>query len=461
MMMDLNGKRILIIGAARQGQALARFLASHGAEVTLNDKQTDEQLARAKSSLQDLDIRWISGGHPIAALENMDLVCLSGGVPLTNPLIVEANSRGIAISNDTQIFMEHVPARVIGITGSAGKTTTTTLVGRMAKEAITGEVKAWVGGNIGNPLISDVDRMKKDDLVVMEVSSFQLEQMTISPAIGAVLNITPNHLDRHGTMEAYTAAKARLLAFQSTTDIAILNRDDAGSRGLAPFCKGRIYTFGMDQDGTTNPQTFVSNHRVYFAEHGHATQLLDVADIQLRGEHNLMNVLAACAIACAAGFDTRAIQCGIQDFSGVPHRLQFIRDYQGAKWYNDSIATTPERSMAAIRSFTEPIILLAGGRDKDLFWADFARMVHQRVFHLILFGEAVEKIKTAIDRVSIGSNLVSMDTCDSLHEAVGIAAKYARSGYVVLLSPGGTSFDEFLDFEKRGEAFSQWVQELS
>ncbi|MBA4419910.1 MAG: UDP-N-acetylmuramoyl-L-alanine--D-glutamate ligase [Anaerolinea sp.] len=461
MMMDWKGKRVLIIGAARQGQALARFLAGHGATVTLNDKQTDEQLARVKSSLQDVDIHWISGGHPVSALQNIDLVCLSGGVPLTNPLVVEANKLGIAISNDTQIFMEHVPAQVIGITGSAGKTTTTTLVGRMAKEAVTGKVNAWIGGNIGNPLIADVDRMKKDDLVIMEVSSFQLEQMTISPAIGAVLNITPNHLDRHGTMEAYTALKARLLAFQTPEDIAILNRDDAGSSGLAPSCKGRIYTFGMEQDGSTNPQTFVSNHRIYFAEHGHAIQLLDVADIQLRGEHNLMNVLAACAIACAAGFDTRAIQCGIQDFTGVPHRMQFIRDYHGAKWYNDSIATTPERSMAAIRSFSEPIVLLAGGRDKDLLWVDFARLVHQRVFHLVLFGEAAGKIKTAIDKVNIGSNVVTIDMCGSLQEAVGIAANYARSGYVVLLSPGGTSFDEFLDFEKRGEAFSQWVQELS
>lgn len=459
-MTEWKGKRVLIIGAARQGQALARFLCSRDAIVTLNDKQPAEKLVSAQTALKDLQIQWITGSHPLKALDSIDLVCLSGGIPLTNPLVLEAVSSGIPISNDTQIFMEEVPCPVIGITGSAGKTTTTTLVGRIAKAELTALRTAWVGGNIGNPLISDLDRMKKDDLVIMEVSSFQLEQMTVSPHIAAVLNITPNHLDRHGTMEAYTAAKAHILAFQNGNDIAVLNRDDQGSIQLSGKCKGSIYTFGMSDPGKSSPATYIKEHQVCYFSDGKVTPLLDVADISLRGEHNLMNVLAACAIACAAGLSANSIKSGIADFSGVPHRLQFVREYHGARWYNDSIATAPERTMAAIRSFSEPIILLAGGRDKDLPWQDFAALAHQRVKHVVLFGEASEKILTALNSYNGESHIVSIDRCKSLHEAIEIAAVYSKPGYVVLLSPGGTSFDEFLDFEQRGEAFSQWVQQL-
>jgi UDP-N-acetylmuramoylalanine--D-glutamate ligase len=220
-------------------------------------------------------------------------------------------------------------------------------------------------------------------------------------------------------------------------------------------------TFGMQRSAAANRQTFISNHRVYFSDQKSALALVDVADIQLRGEHNIMNVLAACAIAVAAGWDQAAIRAGVVDFTGVPHRLQFVRDYRGAKWYNDSIATAPERSMAALRSFTEPIILLAGGRDKDLPWQDFARLAHQRVTHIILFGEAGPKIQAALESEKTDSAIKTLDVTARLEEAVEKAASYAQTGYVVLLSPGGTSFDEFLDFEKRGEAFTQWVQQLS
>lgn len=455
-----NGKHVLILGAARQGQALTRFLCSRGAIVTLNDKQPDAKLTSAKAALKDLNIRWITGGHPLDALESIELVCLSGGIPLANPLVIEAVRCGIPVSNDTQIFMQEVPCQVIGITGSAGKTTTTTLVGRIATAGLASPRTAWIGGNIGNPLISDLDRMRKGDLVIMEVSSFQLEQMTSSPHLAAVLNITPNHLDRHGTMEAYTAAKARILAFQNINDIAILNREDQGSIGLASSCKGSIVTFGLTAPESDNPATFIQEHQVCYSAGGKVTPLMDVADVSLRGEHNLMNVLAACAIASAAGFSSDAIKNGISDFSGVPHRLQFVREYHGARWYNDSIATAPERTMAAIRSFSEPIILLAGGRDKDLPWQEFATLAHQRVTHLILFGEAAGRILEVLSSYPGTSNIVTIDKCTSLHDAVEIAAVHAKAGYVVLLSPGGTSFDEFLDFEQRGEVFSKWVQQL-
>ncbi len=240
-----NGKRVLILGAARQGLALARWLSIHGAHVTLSDMHSADDLRIARQSLAEFQIDWALGGHPLALLDSIDVLCLSGGVPLTLPIVAEAVKRGIPLSNDLQIFMEVCPCRTIGITGSAGKTTTTTLVGQMAKNCY-GD-KAYVGGNIGDPLINYVDDMKSDDIAILELSSFQLEQMTISPNIAAILNITPNHLDRHGTMEAYTAAKARLLDFQSDQDIAVLGKDDKGAWDLRDRVKGKLFTFSLHE----------------------------------------------------------------------------------------------------------------------------------------------------------------------------------------------------------------------
>ena len=221
-MTDWTGKRVLILGAARQGQALARWLARHGARVTLSDKRSEADLEPARQALADLPIEWAPGGHPLELLDKTDVLCLSGGIPLTLPIVAEAQKRGIPLSNDTQIFMEVAPCKTVGITGSAGKTTTTALLGKMAKASYAERPeRVLVGGNIGDPLINYVDEMQSDDLAILEISSFQLDQMSISPNVAAILNVTPNHLDRHGTMEAYTAAKARILEFQSKEDVAI------------------------------------------------------------------------------------------------------------------------------------------------------------------------------------------------------------------------------------------------
>jgi len=242
-MTDWNGKRVLILGAARQGIALAHWLARHGARVTLSDSRQMDELAPARAALADTNVEWAAGGHPLELLDHTDVLCPSGGVPLILPIVQEAMRRGIPLSNDTQIFMEVAPCRTVGITGSAGKTTTTTLVGNMAK--ITMGKRAYVGGNIGDPLINYVDDMRNDDLAILEISSFQLDQMNASPNISAILNITPNHLDRHGTMEAYTNAKARILDFQTDKDIAILSRDDRGAWSRRDKVKGKLFTFSL------------------------------------------------------------------------------------------------------------------------------------------------------------------------------------------------------------------------
>jgi UDP-N-acetylmuramoylalanine--D-glutamate ligase len=414
------------------------------------------------------------------------LVFISGGVPYDLPIVREAKSRGIEISNDSQLFLEECPCRVIGITGSAGKTTTTTLVGLIARAAIgelslqtdvkeveeqderlglTPDSTVWVGGNIGSPLLSVVDQMEPNDLAVMELSSFQLEVMSRSPHIAGILNITPNHLDRHKTMEAYSAAKARILQFQTEQDIAVLNEDDPITWNLSEKTHGRLVTFGKRASSGVNDNVYSDEHtnsiKIKFQSADGQTELKVIGcdEIPLRGAHNFQNVLAACAIAWAAELSVSAMSAGISQFEGIPHRLEFIRKFGGGDWYNDSIATAPERAVAAIKSFSEPLILLAGGKDKDLPWDGFATLVRQRVKLLILFGEASGIISAALERDENDSETVIV-YCAGLKEAVLVAANKVSEGDIVLLSPGGTSFDEFHDFEDRGEAFRKWVLEL-
>ena len=396
-------------------------------------------------------------------LDGADLLCPSGGVPLTLPLVVEAQRVAFRYRTTRRFLWRSAPCKVIGITGSAGKTTTTTLLGRMAQQTAGSSYRrAWVGGNIGSPLITEVDEMQANDLAVMELSSFQLEIMTRSPQVAAVLNLTPNHLDRHGSMQAYAAAKAHILAFQSPEDVAVLGRDDPGAWSLAEMARGRILSFGLSDLPGGQDGVFLREHAIYLREEARPVErrLLSSWDIALRGEHNLLNVMAACAIAAAAGFPDEAMLAGVRGFAGVPHRLEFVRSWGGADWYNDSIATAPERAIAAIRSFDEPLVLLAGGRDKNLPWDAFAELVRRRVDRLVVFGEAAEVILKAMATASNGSDLLSVKRCSGLREAVQAAAQIVMPGDVVLLSPGGTSFDEFKDFEERGECFAQWVKEL-
>ncbi|NOT05416.1 MAG: UDP-N-acetylmuramoyl-L-alanine--D-glutamate ligase [Anaerolineales bacterium] len=472
-MKNWTNTHTLILGAARQGLALARWLSRHGSHVTLSDSRSVDELASARASLADTNVEWAVGGHPLELLNNTDVLCLSGGVPLTLPIVVEAVKRGIPLSNDTQIFMEVVPCKTIGITGSAGKTTTTTLVGEMANldygrqtvdranpPSTVHRPRSFVGGNIGDPLINYVDDMKADDLAILELSSFQLEQMTISPNIAAILNITPNHLDRHGTMEAYTNAKARILDFQTPQDTAILGHDDKGAWSLRNKVKGKLLTFSLHDLDEGLSGAYLHDGLLNLRDGNAYLPLILREKIQLRGDHNVANVLAAFTIGHAAGFKLDDMLEAVEEFRGVPHRLELVRELHGVRWYNDSIATAPERSMAAIHAFDEPIVLLLGGRDKNLPWEDIAKLIHKRVDHVVVFGEAAELIQKAVSTVG-GERGVDLHRVNDLKEAVLKAAEIASAGDVVLLSPGGTSYDEFKDFAERGETFRKWVLKLS
>lgn len=449
---------MVILGLARQGMALARFLVECGAQVTVSDVQDESALANRLEELSDLPIRTALGGHPKRLLEGTDLLCISGGVPLDIPIVVEARKRGIPLSNDAQLFVERCPAPVIGITGSAGKTTTTALVGEMCRAA---GFPTWVGGNIGNPLIVDLDRIEPGDCVVMELSSFQLELMTTSPHVAAVLNLTPNHLDRHKTMESYIAAKRNIIAHQGPEDYAVLGFDDANARALALDTEARLAFFSGGAE--VDQGAYKTNGELALRLDGVDEVICQRDEVQLRGHHNLLNVLAACTISGLVGVPLDAMREAIRAFTGVEHRLELVREVGGVAYYDDSIATAPERVVAALRSFEEPIVLLAGGRDKDLPWEEFADEAVARVRHLITFGEAGEMIAQKVEaRLSQGNDggLEDITRTSTLESAVEAAARVARAGDVVLLSPGGTSFDAFQDFAERGDRFEELVKEL-
>ncbi|MBN1286861.1 MAG: UDP-N-acetylmuramoyl-L-alanine--D-glutamate ligase [Anaerolineae bacterium] len=461
MVTEVAGKRVVVVGLGRQGRAAAQWLAAVGAHVTVTDQRDAGALAQPMAALElaGAPVEYALGGHPLGLLDRADLVCISGGVPLDSPFVVEARARSIPVTNDAQLFIERCPARTIGITGSAGKTTTTSLVGAMCYT--TGR-QTWVGGNIGHVLLDELANIGPDDWVVMELSSFQLDVMTVSPNVAAVLNVTPNHLDRHGSMAAYIAAKAHILMHQRVGDAAVLGCDDPGAKSMAAYAQSAIWWFGIC--ATTRLGAYLDGDDLMLALPGAgAVVVCSRGDIQLRGEHNLLNVLAACAIGGAAGVPVEAMRATIPKFTAVPHRLESVATVDGALWVNDSIATAPERVIAALRSYDAPIILLAGGRDKNLPWQAFAREVVERVRRLICFGEAGPMILRHVSFAAMqqSGQLEAFDVVADLENAVARAADLAQPGEVVLLSPGGTSFDAYRDFEERGAHFRELVGRLA
>ena len=378
-------------------------------------------------------------------------------MPLELPIVRAAQARGIPLTNDAQLFLERCPAPVIGITGSAGKTTTTTLTGEIVKRA---GYRTWVGGNIGEVLLDVLPTIRPTDRVVMELSSFQLDLMTVSPDVAAVLNITPNHLDRHGTMEAYAHAKANILRHQhEPSNVAVLGRDDAGSRALADVVNGKLIWFSaqeMVEDGA-----FLAGQRLVVAGRCSPDRKPHVigerGEILLRGDHNVLNVLAACAITGSLAVRPDVMMAAVREFRGVAHRLEIVRAAKGVTWVNDSIATAPERVIAALNSFSEPIVLLLGGRDKKLPWDEMMALALSKCRKIIAFGEAAGMVVETARQAKATRRVKRVETLD---EAVSAAAKAARPGDVVLLSPGATSYDAYVDFAARGEHFRTLVNDL-
>jgi UDP-N-acetylmuramoylalanine--D-glutamate ligase len=461
MKRNWQGKKVIVIGAARQGLAASHYLAGKLANVFLTDSRPFSEIGNIADQFTNLSVELHLGGHPIEILNGADIVCVSGGVPLTIPFIQEAQKRGIPFTNDSQLFMEEVNAKVIGITGSAGKTTTTVLTGEIAKAAVEPKSNVWVGGNIGFPLIEHLDEIKPQDWVVHEFSSFQLEQMTISPHIAVVTNITPNHLDRHKTMEAYTTSKVRILDYQTCQDFAVLNRDDSGSYNLCEKVAGSLLTFGFNKPDGKNQGIFIDKEYFTLYDGHDEKKLMATSTLQLSGRHNIANAMAACTACIAAGFSYEAMRAGINSVKGISHRLELVGECNGVRWINDSIATAPERVMAAMRAIEGPLVMLLGGRDKDLPWDDLASLIHERHPKVVLFGEAGGLVFKALKNYEGNYPSYPIFQVETLDEAVKKAAEIAKKGDSILLSPGGTSYDAYHNFEERGDHFRTLVKAMT
>lgn len=462
MMKTFADRRVTILGLGREGMALTRFMAKRGAQVIVSDRRGLADLADEIGQLAGLPVTCVLRDHPEDILET-DILFVSPGIPRSVPIVRAAEARGVPVSSLTELFFELCRAPIVGITGSAGKTTTTTLIGEMLKT--DRRRKTWVGGNIGRPLIEEVDDIRAGDWVVLELSSFQLEHLHRSPHVAVVTNVRPNHLDRHGTFEAYRDAKANILRHQSADDVAVLNWDDPETRALAELAPGRVLWFSRRE---AVPQgAFVRDEMIVVRDGERLVKVCSLAEIGLPGEHNIENVLAAVTVAHAVGVKPGTMARVIRSFRGVEHRLELVRVIDGVRWVNDSIATSPDRTIAALRAFPEDagrIILLAGGRDKHLPLDELAREIVVRVKYLVLFGEMAPKIEAAVKQAMLQANgtgrRVPIRRCLTLEEAVAIAAEVSESDDLVLLSPSGTSFDAFRDYEERGRRFKELVRRL-
>ncbi len=461
-----------VLGLAREGIALARFLVERGAIVTASDLKGPEEMRTALDSLRDLPVRLRLGGHPPELLD-CDVMFVSPGVPLDAPILVAARSSGLLLSSESRLFCRLCPAPVVGITGSSGKTTTASLAAKMLEESGR---RVHLGGNIGSPLIGTLTDIQSTDAAVVELSSFQLDYFGPvldanprgdlvaplfpeggwSPPLALVLNVTPNHLDRHPAMEDYVNAKSKIVRYQRSKDCAVLNWDDPTSRGLAEYCPGEVRFFSLQHrvgQGACLREGSLVLRRSHLD-----VEICSLAEVRLRGMHNVANVLAACAVCDALGAAPEHMASVARSFAGVEHRLEPVREVRGTWYYNDSIATSPERAMAALRSFKEPIVLLAGGRDKHLPWDEWAELVSGKVTHVVAFGEAAALVKRELSR--LGHRAPPVTRVDTVAQAVRQAQSVARPGDVVLFSPGGTSFDAFRDFCERGQAFKKLVRGL-
>ncbi len=464
--MQLRGKHVTVVGLAREGVALVQYLGEQGARITVSDSKTEDALAPFLAQIQGIPVRLSLGRHAPEDFLQADIIFISAGIPTDLPPLAAARQLGIPISSISQLFLELCPAPIIGITGSSGKTTTTTLIGEFLKAQ--GGRQVIVGGNIGRTVLGDLPQITADSIVVLEMSFNQLEIMTLSPHIALLLNVTPNHLDRCGTMEVYTECKRQILYHQRPEDYAILNPDNPPSAASRSCTPGKVLWFSRQHP--VDVGTFLEDGWYVLRDFdGQQTRICRADQTVIPGDHNRENILAAIAATSLVGVQPEAMTRVISSFPGVAHRLQYVAEINGVRYINDSIATAPERVMAALKVYEQqrqPLVLIAGGRDKHLPWEACAERIVRQAHALILLGEATELINNAVsaarERVPAAEQtLQATYRATSMADAVRSAADLARPGDVVLLSPGGTSFDLFIDFADRGEQFASQVRKLA
>jgi UDP-N-acetylmuramoylalanine--D-glutamate ligase len=450
-LMDLNGKRVLVVGLGRSGVASALFLKSRGARVAVSDAKPEDQLREEIPALLDQGIAVETGGHGERTFQNQDLIVVSPGVPVDAAPIAQARALGQSVIGEIELATSFLPGPIVAITGSNGKTTTTTLIGEILA---AGGLKTLVGGNIGTPAISLVERATPETVTVLEVSSFQLETIrSFRPKIGIVLNVTPDHLDRHRTFGAYVDAKARLFENQQPEDFAVLNADDPTCADLAGRTRAQVFWFSRKREVAQG--AFVHKGQVLFRRGGVQQEVMLASEIPLKGAHNLENALAAVCAGALMGCEAANIANAIRNFKAVEHRIEYVATVRGVEYYNDSKATNVDATIKALEAFPGNIHLILGGKDKGSDYTVLNDLLRQRVKSVYTIGAAAEKIQSQIKGATA---IVSSGTIDA---AVKQAAAAAKPGDVVLLAPACASFDQFQNYEHRGRVFKELVMALS
>ena len=448
--MELKNKRVLVVGLGKSGVASALFLQARGARVTVSDTKSEDELRGEIPKLLDQGITVETGGHGERTFSAQDLIVVSPGVPVDVPQLRQARQLGIPVVGEIELASRFLKGQLIAITGSNGKTTTTALTGEIVS---MGGWESVVGGNIGTPAISLVDEATEDSYVVLEVSSFQLETIqTFHPKMAVVLNVTPDHLDRHRDFQSYVNAKTRIFENQTKDDVAVLNADDDNCVGMATKARSRKIWFSREKEIETG--AWIKENRIIYREDGSDREIMPVAEITLKGAHNLENVLAAVCVGMLVQSEPHRIRRAVQEFKAVEHRLEYVATVRGVDYYNDSKATNVDATIKALEAFSANIHLILGGKDKGSDYSVLNDLLRQRTKRVYTIGAAAEKIES---QISGSTEVVHVGT---LEAAVRRAAATANPGDVVLLAPACASFDQFENYEERGRVFKQAVQAL-
>jgi UDP-N-acetylmuramoylalanine--D-glutamate ligase len=450
-MLELKGKKVLVVGLGKSGLEAALFLRRRGAHVTVSDVRSAEALAKDIPALLEEGIMVEAGGHGLLTFRRQDLIIVSPGVPLNTPELVQARGFGRTVIGELELAAHFLRGRMLAITGSNGKTTTTTLVGEILKEA---GLPTLVGGNIGVPVVALIDSSTPDTWSVLEVSSFQLEStFEFRPAIAVILNITPDHLDRHGSFENYARAKERIFAAQTAEDALVLNADNEPAAEAAHRSISRVYWFSTKH--AVEQGAWLDDGFVVFrgAKDAPIEKVMPLSGITLKGAHNVENVLAAVVASRLAGASFQAIQSAIEKFHAVEHRLEYVATCNGVEYYNDSKATNVDATAKAIAAFPGGIHLILGGKDKGSDYRVLSDLLRQRVRAVYTIGSAAAKIESHL------RGIIPLHPCETLDKAVAAAGDAARPGEIVLLAPACSSFDQFESYEQRGRIFKELVNQ--
>ncbi|MGI5888143.1 MAG: UDP-N-acetylmuramoyl-L-alanine--D-glutamate ligase [Oscillospiraceae bacterium] len=452
----LKGKKVMFLGWGKSNAGLVELAARAGADTELRDMRTEDRFdPDTISRLRNLGVKLVLGDSYLEGLSDADLIFRTPGIDWNKPEIQKAAADGVEFTSEIEKIFDLCRCRTIGVTGSDGKTTTTTLIAKMLEAA---GKKVHLGGNIGTTLLQRIDSIEPEDIAVVELSSFQLISMKTSPDIAVVTNLSPNHLDHHRDLAEYYGAKTNILSHQKSSGIAVLFDDPTVREWMEPCVRGKLRFFGRNRcpDGA-----YFDGMRIISASGGKETEIILSSRMKLPGDHNRLN--AAAAVAATQGIaEPEAQRSVLSSFAGVEHRIELVREIDGVRYYNDSIATTPSRTVAGLKSFDSKIILIAGGYDKNLEYGPLAPHILDHVKCLILIGATADKIEKAVTEEAsrTGKTAPEIIRCGSLEEAVGTARGRASSGDVVMLSPASASFDMFRNFEERGEYFKELVNKL-